>query len=48
MIVEKGGYVGIDLGKRTWEMAVVTRTGKFKSDERGDRDPGEKVTRYKG
>jgi hypothetical protein len=42
MIVEKGRYVGIDLGKRTWEMAVITRTGKL----RRDGGPVEKVTRF--
>jgi transposase len=44
MIVEKGRYVGIDLGKRTWEMAVITRTGKL----RRDGNPAEKVTRFHG
>jgi transposase len=48
MVVEKGRYVGIDLGKRTWEMAIVTRTGKFKVNMQGDREPEEKTARYKG
>jgi hypothetical protein len=30
VVVEKGRYVGIDLGKRTWEMAIITRSGKFR------------------
>ncbi|MDR1231674.1 MAG: hypothetical protein LBK61_09765, partial [Spirochaetaceae bacterium] len=47
-VVEKGRYVGIDLGKRTWEMAVVTRSGKFKVNGQGDAEPEEKVTRFSG
>jgi predicted NBD/HSP70 family sugar kinase len=45
MVVEQGRYVGIDLGKRTWEMAIITRSGKFRTNEQGDREPEEKVTR---
>jgi hypothetical protein len=26
---EKRRFVGIDLGKRTWTMAVITRTGRM-------------------
>jgi transposase len=48
MVVEQGRYVGIDLGKRTWEMAIITRSGKFKTNEQGDAEPEEKTTRYKG
>jgi transposase len=48
MVVEKGRYVGIDLGKRTWEMAIITRSGKFKVNEQGDAEPEEKTARYKG
>jgi hypothetical protein len=48
MVVEKGRYAGIDLGKRAWEMAIITRSGKFKTNEQGDREPEEKTTRYKG
>jgi transposase len=48
MVVEQGRYVGIDLGKRTWEMAIITRTGKFKVTATGDREPEEKATRFKG
>jgi DNA topoisomerase IA len=48
MVVEQGRSVGIDLGKRTWEMAIITRTGKFKTNERGDREPEEKTVFYKG
>jgi transposase len=44
MIVEKGRYAGIDLGKRTWEMAVITRTGKLRKDG----GPVEKVMRFHG
>jgi transposase len=48
MVVEQGRYVGIDLSKRTWEMAIITRTGKFKTTAQGDREPEEKTSRYKG
>jgi transposase len=48
MVVEHGRYVGIDLSKRTWEMVIITRSGKFKTNEQGDREPEEKTTRYKG
>jgi transposase len=48
MVVEKGRYVGIDLSKRTWEMAVITRSGKFKTNEQGDAEPEEKTARYHG
>jgi hypothetical protein len=44
MIVEKGRYVGTGMGKKTWEMAVVTRTGEL----RRDGGPVEKVTRFHG
>jgi hypothetical protein len=36
MVVEKRRYVGIDLGKRTWEMVIITRSGKFRVNEQGD------------
>jgi transposase len=48
MVVVKGRYVGIDLSKRTWEMAIVTRTGKYKINERGDAEPEERTVCYKG
>jgi transposase len=48
MVVEKGRYVGIDLGKRTWEMAIITRSGKIKVNEQGDGEPEEKTSRYHG
>ena len=48
MVVEQGRYVGIDLGKRSWEMAIITRTGKFRTNEQGDREPEETVSRYHG
>jgi predicted NBD/HSP70 family sugar kinase len=48
MVVQKGRYVGIDLGKKTWEMALITRSGKFRKNEQGDAEPEEKVTRYHG
>jgi transposase len=48
MVVEQGRSVGIDLGKRTWEMAIITRTGKFKTNEQGDREPEEKTVFFKG
>jgi hypothetical protein len=48
MAVQKGRYAGIDLGKRTWEMAIITRNGKFKTNEQGDAEPEEKVTRFSG
>jgi hypothetical protein len=48
MAVEKGRYVGIDLGKHAWEMAVITRSGKFKVNGQGDAEPEEKVARFSG
>jgi hypothetical protein len=48
MVVEKGRYVGIDLGKRTWEMAIITRSGKFRANKQGDMEPEETTTFYKG
>jgi predicted NBD/HSP70 family sugar kinase len=48
MEVEQRRYVGIDLGKRTWEMAIVRRTGKVVKNGQGDREPEEKVKYYKG
>jgi hypothetical protein len=32
----QGRSVRIDLGKRTRELAIITRTGKFKANERRD------------
>jgi hypothetical protein len=48
MAVTKGRYVGIDLGKHAWEMAIITRNGKFKVNGQGDAEPEEKVTRFSG
>jgi transposase len=48
MEVEKRRYVGIDLGKRTWEMAIVRRTGKMVKTATGDLEPEEKIKLYKG
>jgi transposase len=48
MVVAKGRYIGIDLGKRSWEMAIITRSGKFRVNEQGDAEPEEKTTRYSG
>jgi transposase len=48
MVVEQGRYVGIDLGKRSWEAAIITRSGKFKVNGQGDAEPEEKTVRYKG
>jgi transposase len=48
MVVEKGRYVGLDLGKRTWEMAIISRTGKVRTTAQGDAEPEEKTTFYKG
>ena len=48
MVVEQGRYVGIDLSKRTWEMAIITRTGKVRINGQGDAEAEEKTTRYKG
>jgi transposase len=45
---EKRRYVGIDLGKRKWEMAIVTRTGKVVKNAQGDLEPEEKTKLYKG
>jgi predicted NBD/HSP70 family sugar kinase len=33
---EKRRYVGIDLGKRTYAMAVIGKTGKVTHDNSGD------------
>ena len=48
MVVEQGRYVGIDLGKRTWETAIITRSGKFKTNAQGDAEAEEKTTRHQG
>jgi transposase len=48
MKTEKRRFVGIDLGKRKWEMAIVTRTGKVVKNEMGEEEPEEKVKFYKG
>jgi hypothetical protein len=48
MEVEKRRYVGIDLGKRKWEMAIVRRTGKAVKNAQGDWEPEEKTKLYKG
>jgi hypothetical protein len=37
VVIRKGRYAEIDLGKRTWEMAIITRSGKFKTNGRGMR-----------
>lgn len=41
-------YVGIDLGKRTWVMRMVTRTGKLVKNAQGGEEPEEKVGQYQG
>jgi hypothetical protein len=46
MVLEKGRYVGIDLSKRTWEMAIISRSGKLRTNEQGDMEPEEKTARY--
>ena len=48
MVVVQGRYVGIDLGKRTWEMAIITRTGKFTTNAQGDQEPEEKTVLFNG
>jgi transposase len=48
MVGEKRRYVGIDLGKRTWELAIITRSGKFKMNAQGDAEVEEKMTRHQG
>jgi transposase len=48
MVVEQGRYVGIDLGKRSWEMAVITRSGKCRRNEQGDLEPEERTAFYRG
>jgi transposase len=48
MVVQKGRYARIDLGKRTWEMAIITRSRKFKANGQGDAEPEEKTTRFSG
>jgi transposase len=44
----KRRYVGIDLGKRTWVMILVRRTGKLVKNERGEEEPEEKLGTYQG
>ncbi|GHT55829.1 hypothetical protein FACS1894109_03210 [Spirochaetia bacterium] len=44
----KRRYVGIDLGKRTWVMMMVRRTGKLVKNEQGEEEPEEKVGKYQG
>ncbi|MDR3146479.1 MAG: hypothetical protein LBU21_09390, partial [Treponema sp.] len=48
MVGEQGRYVGIDIGKRTWEMVIITRSGKFRKNGQGDLEPEEKTSRYHG
>jgi hypothetical protein len=48
MVAEKGRYVWIDLSKRTWEMAIIRRTGKFKTNGQGDGEPEEETAVYNG
>jgi hypothetical protein len=48
MIVEKGRFAVIDTGKLTWEMAVITRSGRMKKTAFGDREPEEKTGFAKG
>jgi transposase len=48
MVVEQGRYAGIDLGKRSWEMAVITRSGKCRRNEQGDLEPEERTTFHRG
>jgi hypothetical protein len=48
MVVEKRRYAGIDLGKHTREMAIITRNGKFKANGQGDAEPEEKVAQFSG
>jgi hypothetical protein len=44
----KRRFVGIDLGKRTWTMAIITRTGKMVKNEWGEEEPEEKTVFYEG
>jgi hypothetical protein len=48
MAVEQGQYVGIDIGKQTLEMAIITRSGKFRKNEEGSLEPEKKTTWYNG
>jgi transposase len=48
MKAAKRRFVGIDLGKRKWEMAIVTRTGKMVKKEGGEETPEERTKFYKG
>jgi hypothetical protein len=48
MAVEKGRYAGIDLGKRTLETAVITRTGKYTVNTPEDAEPEERARFFKG
>jgi hypothetical protein len=36
------------MGKQTWEMAIITRTGKFRTNEQREVEPEEKTDRYSG
>jgi hypothetical protein len=46
MAMEEGRYAGIDPGKRIWEIAAITRSGKFKANGPGDAEPEEKAARF--
>jgi predicted NBD/HSP70 family sugar kinase len=48
MVGENGRYVGIDISKRTREMAIITRTGKIKTTGRGEKKAEEKTVLYTG
>ncbi|GHV17356.1 IS110 family transposase [Spirochaetia bacterium] len=45
---EERRYVGIDLGKRTWVMMMVKRTGKLVKNARGEEEPEEKLGKCQG
>jgi transposase len=48
MEAAKRRFVGIDLGKRTWTMAIITRTGKTVKNEWGEEESEEKTVFYEG
>jgi hypothetical protein len=41
-------WIGIDLGKQTWGMAIITRSGKFRTNGQGNAEPEEKKARFSG
>jgi hypothetical protein len=44
METTKRRFVGIDLGKKTWVMTIITRTGRMVKNERGGEERYEYMT----